>query len=84
MTRVTINMDEPDFRLVKQQADRVGKSLSAYCAEAAHKRALAESYQAAAAAERDYPPTDEELARDAKRIVAKHAAERGAVPGAAA
>lgn len=82
MERVTINIEEPALRLVKQRAEDAGTSVSAYIAEAAHDRALAELYQAAAEAEREFPPTDEEMQRDAERIAAKNAGGRQ-VSGAA-
>jgi hypothetical protein len=81
MERVTINIEAPALKLVKQQAEEAGTSLSAYIAHAAHERALAEFYRAAAEAE--FPPTDEEMLRDAARIVAKNAGGHGAVSGAA-
>jgi hypothetical protein len=84
MERVTINIAGPDLELVKQQAGEAGTSVSAYVAKAAHDRALADCFAAAAEAERDFPPTDEEMRRDAERIAAKYAGGRhSAVPGAA-
>lgn len=84
MERVTINIEGPALRLVKERAEEAGMSVSAYVAEAAHRRALAEFFRAAAAAEAGELPGEAELSRDAERIVAKYAAESGAVPGAAA
>lgn len=83
MERVTINIEEAALRLVKERAEESGESLSAYVAAAAHQRALAEQYAAAAAAEAEYPPTETDLRADAARIAAKHADRPGMVTGAA-
>jgi hypothetical protein len=73
MERVTISIEEPNLRLVRQQAAVAHTSVSAYVAKAAHDRALAEFYRATAEAELEHPPTDEEIRADAARIVAKNA-----------
>jgi hypothetical protein len=82
MERVTINIAEPDLQLVKQRAEAAGTSVSAYVAQAARDRALAEFFRAAAEAEAR--PSDEEMRRDAERIVAKHTTGRDGATGAAA
>jgi hypothetical protein len=72
MKRLTVTVDEPVLAALKQHAGEEGLSLSAYVARVLRRRMQSDTYHAAAAAERDFPPTEEEIQRDAAHLHAKH------------